>query len=162
VAAAPRAYLDECVDHALVEALQARGFSVTAAIDEGLTGLDDEHQLAHATAEDRLLLTHNEKHFRQLHYAVLAAGQAQGGIALLTQRPPLELLTGRAAVLLDWIGTLGRQHSRLFKWGHLQQLLEEGYRLPGYTEAEIRLILGRPSTDVVHERSSGHEGYSQG
>ena len=33
--------------------------------------------------------------------------------------------------------------SRLFKWGHLQELLEQGYRLEGYSLEEIRLALAR-------------------
>lgn len=140
---APPAYLDECVDHALVAALRDRGFAVTAAVDEGLTELSDEDQLAFASAKGWLLLSHNERHFRRLHYDYLARRQPHGGIALVTQRPPLELLTARSALLLDWIGALGPCQSRLFKWGQLQQLLEVGYRLPGYSEAEVAFELRR-------------------
>lgn len=139
----PPVYLDECVDHALVAELRGRGFTVTAAVDEGLTELDDDEQLRYASMKAWLLLSHNEKHFRQLHYACLARGQSHGGIVLVTHRPPLELLTVRAALLLDWVGTCESPQSGLFKWGHLQQMLESGYRLPGYGAAEIRLALGR-------------------
>ncbi|MBI4491684.1 MAG: hypothetical protein HY690_02710 [Chloroflexi bacterium] len=46
-------------------------------------------------------------------------------------------------MLLDWIATFPDHRSRLFKWGQLQELIEQGYRLPGYSEAEVQLALGR-------------------
>ena len=46
-------------------------------------------------------------------------------------------------MLLDWLGTMPDHRSQIFKWGHLQALLEQGYRLPGYTEDEVRLALAR-------------------
>jgi hypothetical protein len=49
----------------------------------------------------------------------------------------------RAALLLDWLGTVGDYRSRLFQWNDLQRLLLEGLRLPGYTEDEIGEAVGR-------------------
>ena len=45
-------------------------------------------------------------------------------------------------MMLDWIATLPTHHSRLFKWAQLQHLLDQGYRIAGYSEAEIRLASG--------------------
>ena len=44
-------------------------------------------------------------------------------------------------MMLDWIATQPHE-SRLFAWGHLQQLLERGFRLPGYSEDDVRDALG--------------------
>lgn len=44
--------------------------------------------------------------------------------------------------MLDWVGTQPYR-SRLFVWGQLQHLLEQGFRLPGYTEDKVRAALGR-------------------
>lgn len=45
-------------------------------------------------------------------------------------------------MMLDWLG-IQSYTSRLFEWGRLQQLLERGFRLPGYSEDEVREALGR-------------------
>jgi hypothetical protein len=46
-------------------------------------------------------------------------------------------------MMLEWIVTHGDPRSRLFSWGTLQELLEQGFRLPGYTEQDVQLALGR-------------------
>lgn len=46
-------------------------------------------------------------------------------------------------MMLDWLGTLEDHRSQMYKWGHLQALLERGYRLPNYDEDEVRLALAR-------------------
>jgi len=47
--------------------------------------------------------------------------------------------------MLDWIvAEFPDDHrSRYFAWGHLQSRLEQGYRLSGFTEADVRRVLGR-------------------
>lgn len=35
-------------------------------------------------------------------------------------------------------------HTELFRWGDLQFHLTQGFRVPGYSEAEVRLALGHP------------------
>lgn len=140
---APSIYLDECIDHALLHELRQRRFSATSVVDEAMAELDDEAQLTYTTAQDWILLSHNEKDFRRLHYAWLERGDPHGGILLVPQRPPLALLTVRTAMLLDWVGTKPSHRSRLIKWGQLQELLERGYRLPDYGDVEVQLALGR-------------------
>lgn len=73
--AAPPIYLDECVDYHLVGALRARGFIVSSALDHRMVQIDDEAQLAFATAQGWMLLSHNERDFRRLHQASQGRGR---------------------------------------------------------------------------------------
>jgi hypothetical protein len=60
-------YLDECVNRHLSERLHRRGINATTAVEERTLGLDDESQLLYATRLGRVILSHNQKHFLQLH-----------------------------------------------------------------------------------------------
>jgi Domain of unknown function (DUF5615) len=82
---APSAYLDECIDHNLVGALGAQGFSVSSALEQGSANVGDEDnaQLAYATARGWILISHNERHFRSLSEAYRQRGQPHGGIIIL-------------------------------------------------------------------------------
>ena len=135
--AAPPAYLDECVDRPVIEALRQRGFDVLTALEAGRGEDPDEAQLAHATSVGRVLLSYNRTHFRRLHATYLRAGHQHGGILLIPQAAPVHRRRLRAAMLLDWLGTLDEYRSRLFQWNDLQQRLVGGFRLPGYTEEEV-------------------------
>lgn len=140
---APPVYLDECVHLALVQALRQRGFTATAAVQEGQTSLDEAQQLAYAAAHDWLLLTYNRKDFERLHRAWQGSQRSHAGIIVLQQRPALAIQEIRAAMILDWIATLPRRHDQLFTWAQLQRLLNQGDRIPGYSEVEIDLACGR-------------------
>jgi hypothetical protein len=142
---APPAYLDECVDHALVAGLRQRGFIATSALEQRRAnlGVDDADQLTFAAQHDLVLISFNERHFRALSTAYERDGRAHGGIIIVPASPSFQRLLIRVALMLDWLGTMSNHRSRLFKWGHLQGLLEQGYRLPGYDELEIRLALAR-------------------
>jgi hypothetical protein len=139
---APPALLDECTDLELVEALRARGYVVDSVQQIGLRGQPDDLVLEQAAQRDRVLITHNERHFRLEHRRCLKEGRGHGGIACISQVGPIDRLTIRAAMLLDWIGTQERR-SQFFVWGHLQRQLERGLRLPGYSEDDVRYALGR-------------------
>lgn len=139
--AAPPAYLDECADLSVAALLRQRGLSVTAASTERQTGLEDDEQLIHASSRDWVLVSHNAKDFIRWHSEFLKRHIAHGGIILVPETGPLSRLTLRTVMMLDWIGS--QEHrSRLFRWGTLQTLLTQGYPLPGYTEAEVRHVLG--------------------
>lgn len=142
---APPAYLDECVDHALAAGLRRRGFTATSALEQGRANIrySDLDQLEFATARDMVLISHNERHFRALSADHQRQGRAHGGIVILPAGMTLNRLTVRAALTLDWLGTMPDHRSQLFKWGHLQALLEQGCRLEGYSDEEIRLALAR-------------------
>jgi hypothetical protein len=141
--AVPPVYLDACVHHGLVAALQTRGFEVRSAVDEGTTDLDDESQFRYAAERAWMLVTHNERHFRALHTAFQQAGQVHAGLLILPATPPFERLVIRASMMLTWIGLQSDHRSRRYKWGQLQAMLEQGYRPTGLDEAELNLALGR-------------------
>jgi hypothetical protein len=139
---APSVYLDECVNHGLVEPLRKRGFDVTTAQAEGIVGVDDESQLSHAARRGLAILSHNKRHFQHWHRIFAEQGRSHGGIILLPSSR-LSLLELRAAMMLDWIGTHGDAGSRLFLWGDLQRELARGLALAGYSRADVRSALGR-------------------
>ena len=87
--------------------------------------------------------SHNESDFRNLTNDYRRRGLPHGGIIVLPEHSPIERLTVRAAMMLDWLGTMTDHRSGFFQWGHLQELLEQGYLLEGYTPDEIRLALAR-------------------
>lgn len=138
----PAACLDECTHVELVDALRRRGFSVTSLQTVGPRGATDDVVLARATELGCVLVTHNVGHFRRWHAAFMREGRNHGGIIGLPQTRPFSRLELRAAMMLDWLG-IQSYTSRLFEWGRLQQLLERGFRLPGYSEDEVREALGR-------------------
>lgn len=138
----PPVYVDECVDRPVVQALRERGFDVLTAIEASRREDPDEAQLAYATELGRVLLSYNRVDFRRVHAAHLHAGREHGGILLLPQAPPLHRRQLRAAMLLDWLGILGDYRSRLFQWNDLQRRLLDGFRLPRYSEDEVRTAIG--------------------
>ena len=138
----PAAYLDECVHTGLPALLRQRGYEATAACDAGVIGVNDAEQLAYASARGWVIVSHNARHFVRLHRALQAQGKPHGGIVILGEARPLSRLALRVAMMLDWLETQGHR-SKLVKWGTLQLLLTQGYRLPGYTEEEMRHALGQ-------------------
>ena len=142
---APPAYLDECMHHRLVTTLRTRGFSITSALEQGRANLGDadDGQLAFSTARDWVLISHNESDFRSLANDYRRRGLPHGGIIILPEHSPIGRLAIRAAMMLDWLGTMPDHRSGFFKWGHLQELLEQGYSLDGYSSEEVRLALAR-------------------
>jgi hypothetical protein len=141
--AAPSVYLDECVDHRLVEALRRQGFDVLTVQDAGTRSDDDEAQLLYATSQGRVFFSHNQLHFRRLHAAFIREGRAHGGIILIPQTVPFSRLELRAALMMEWVGTMSDHESRLLTWSELQQRLIHGYRLPDWSEQDVREALAR-------------------
>lgn len=139
---APAACLDECTHLDLVEALRHRGFSVTSLQIVGPRGASDDAVLMRATEIGCVLITHNVDDFKRWHATFEREGRAHGGIICLPQSRPFSRLELRVSMMLDWLGTRPYA-SRLFRWGELQRLLEGGFRLPGYSEDEVRDALGR-------------------
>lgn len=148
---APPAYLDECIDRPIAEALRERGFDSLTALEAGRGEDSDDEQLQHATALGRVLLTYNRWDFRRLHAACLETGRHHAGIIIIPQLPPVSRRQIRAAMMLDWLGTVGDPQSRLFQWNDLQQLLLSGFRLPGYSDADVDIAVGR-SGDASSDR----------
>lgn len=136
-------YLDECVNHAVIPSLRQRGWRVTSAQAEGMETASDDDQLRHATRNDWLLLTTNERHFVQWHTAFQEHGWPHSGIVTIPQRNSPRFFI-RCAMMLDWIhAAFPNPQNTLFRWTDLQQQLNSGYFLDGYTAEEIALALGR-------------------
>jgi predicted nuclease of predicted toxin-antitoxin system len=62
-----RLFADEDFDHRVVARLRALGHDVVTVMEAGRRGASDEEQLAHATAEGRVLITFNRADFHALH-----------------------------------------------------------------------------------------------
>jgi hypothetical protein len=75
-----RFHLDEHVPFALATGLRRHGIDVTTSADAGLLNADDDAQLAFATAQRRVLVTHDHD-FLRLH----AGGTTHSGIAYCHQ-----------------------------------------------------------------------------
>jgi len=140
---APPAYLDECIDRPVTDALRRRGFDVLTALEAGQGEASDDDQLQYATGLGRVLLTYNRADFRRLHARCVRTGRAHGGILIVPQAPPMYRRAVRVSMLLDWLGTQDQGQTFLFQWNDLQQQLLGGLRLPGYTEHEVRDAVGR-------------------
>jgi predicted nuclease of predicted toxin-antitoxin system len=76
-----RFYLDENVDAAVASGLRLRGVDVVTTQEAGLTGTTDEQQLAHAMAEQRVIVTYDDDLL-----ASHGQGIAHAGIAFSTLR----------------------------------------------------------------------------
>ena len=133
-------YLDECVNRHLAEHLQRRGITATTALEQRTLGLDDEAQLLFATRRGFVILSHNQRHFQQLHVRFEAKGIQHGGILLLPPGP-LPLVSLRAAMLVVWGESMPTFTSVLARWHDLQGLLTHGMRLTGFSENEVRHAL---------------------
>jgi hypothetical protein len=93
-------YLDEDVSVLIARLLQARGFDVITARDEGMLSQDDPDQLTHAVSLGQGIVTHNRVHSERLHGENLATGQKHYGIIIASRRNPYEVAR-RLAVLLN-------------------------------------------------------------
>lgn len=76
-----RLYIDEdAMDDDLVQALRLHGVDVQTALEAGMVNLPDDRQLAHASADGRVLYTFNVGDFMRLHGEYVAAGMTHAGI----------------------------------------------------------------------------------
>lgn len=69
-----RLHLDESVTVAIVAPLRGRGISVTTSTEAGLIGAADEQQLGFASANGRVLVTHDDDFLRLHHSGTSHAG----------------------------------------------------------------------------------------
>ncbi len=139
-------YLDECVNHDVIEYLHRRGFGVRTAQAEGMAAAKDDDQLRYASANGWLLLSVNERDFYSWHVTFQRNQWSHSGIITIPQTAVILRLFVRCAMMLDWISTeFPDPQNTLFRWTDLQQHLNSGYFLDGYTNEEIALALGRTS-----------------
>src|SRR5690242_11325779 len=135
-------YSDEDIDQPLVHALRTRGFDVLTAAEAGTLGQSDEEQLAFAAAAGRVIVSYNRDDFRLLHEQFRRATCRHAGIVLLPQASPLPRRVLRASMLLDWLVQSGSSADRVVMWNDLQQALHRGFRLPGYGNHDVLVVLG--------------------
>lgn len=75
-----RFHLDEHVHPGIAAGLRAQGVDVTTSADAGLLSADDPDQLAYASANNRVFVTHDDD-FTRLH----AEGTSHAGICYCHQ-----------------------------------------------------------------------------
>ena len=79
-----RLYLDDDSTAAkLVALLRHAGHDVQIPADAGIAGEDDPVHLTYAVLQDRLLLSHNYRDFKQLHDLVMAVQGHHPGILVV-------------------------------------------------------------------------------
>jgi predicted nuclease of predicted toxin-antitoxin system len=102
-----RLFADENFPNPTVEGLRRLGHDVLTVAEAGLAGLGipDEEVLAFAHADGRAVLTHNRKHFRNLH----KAGQPHSGMVLCTEETDFDSLAIQVnQALLKFIDLTGQ------------------------------------------------------
>jgi Domain of unknown function (DUF5615) len=104
-------YADENFPLPAVEALRLLGHDVLTVAEAGQAGrgIPDEVVLAYAHVLGRAVLTHNRKHFRNLHNA----GHAHSGLILCTEDTDFEALGSRIDAALVSAGNLSGQLIRI-------------------------------------------------
>ncbi len=80
-------YLDEDVPLSFAQALKNRGVDVTTTQQSRNRRSSDREQLVFATAEKRVIFTHNKRDFILLHNDYLKSGREHAGIIVTDQLP---------------------------------------------------------------------------
>ena len=81
-----RLYFDEdAEDGVWIAALQRSGFDVSSALMAGRLGFSDPDQLAFASEQGRLLVSHNVGDFMRIHSGLLQSGATHSGFVMLAQ-----------------------------------------------------------------------------
>ena len=80
---------DDSAARLLVQLLSQAGHVVQVPADVGLSDADDPVHLGHAISEERALLTHNDRDFRNLHNLIaLAHGHHPGILVVRRENNP--------------------------------------------------------------------------
>ncbi|MFN5515733.1 MAG: DUF5615 family PIN-like protein [Cyanobacteriota bacterium] len=81
-----RLYLDEdAMSNSLLRALRSKEIDVVSVQEAGTEGSPDDRQLDWATAQRRVIYSHNIGDFCRLHSEYLQSGRNHAGIALIPQ-----------------------------------------------------------------------------
>jgi predicted nuclease of predicted toxin-antitoxin system len=106
-----RLYADENFPKPAVDALRRLGHDVLTVAEAGHAGLGipDEAVLVFAHADGRALLTHNRKHFRNLH----RGGWPHSGIILCTEDTDFDSLAARIDQALSQVADVPGQVIRV-------------------------------------------------
>ncbi len=87
----PTLYLNENIPIRLTTLLASFGINAVHTIAAGNQGVSDEAQLLYAATNNYILLTHNRRHFRQLHDHWLESGRTHSGIIVTRPSEPERL-----------------------------------------------------------------------
>ena len=104
----PRLFLDEDVRVLLAHVLRERRYDAVHVEDVARRGMTDDSQLAFATSQKRVLLTHNIRDFINLDNVCRHQGRKHAGILLSDQVPFRELLR-RTLRFLDQVSAAEMQ-----------------------------------------------------
>ena len=80
-----RLYLDEDIPIQLAKALRQRGIDVLTTQEAKMGKSTDEQQVAFAAEKQRSILTHNKRHFIQVHQTYIERGMEHWGIIVADQ-----------------------------------------------------------------------------
>ena len=94
--------MDEDVDLLIADLVAARGFAAVTAREARQLRRSDAEQLDYAVARSMCIVTHNRRHFEELHFQYMAAGHAHAGIITAFRKRPYQIVD-RLSYLLETI-----------------------------------------------------------
>jgi hypothetical protein len=139
----PPVIVDEDFPLPVAAALRLRGFSTVAAVELPPRGLADIDQLRRAARLNYLFVSHNRRDFIRLAHDFRQRGEKHAGIVLLPRDTSDHRLLVRTAMMLEWRASLDEPRPDVLIWNDFQQRLIGGLRLAGYSEDDVRLVLGQ-------------------
>lgn len=95
-----RFYLDQHIDAEVAVRLRADGHDVLTSLQATMDRASDEEQLAYASVDNRILLTHNIRDFLPLSQEWARQGRIHAGLIYSSFQPPA-LICQRLVKLLD-------------------------------------------------------------
>ncbi len=104
-----RLFADEDFDYAVVQQLRALGHDVRTVQEAGKTGEADAGVLSFAVANGRAVITHNRRHFVNLH----RRGGKHSGIIVCTRDSDAIALAGRVHQSIAKLASLDDQLIRI-------------------------------------------------
>lgn len=134
--------IDEDFSRSVALALRERGFALVAAVETPPRGINDDEQLRRAAQMGRILVSHNRRHFVRVAHELRQRGGGHFGVILLPSDRSDERLLLRTAMALDWYASHPDPRPDVVIWNDVQQHLIGGGRIEGYSEADMRLVLG--------------------
>jgi hypothetical protein len=133
-------YLDENVGEPLAAILRQLGHDADTTSEVGNKGATDVRQPLYAVRERRIVVTHDEGHFRMLHEAWVSFAREWGvghsakhpGILIIPTPPRLQFADA-ARVLVEIIGRPEPVENRLLVWRRAEGWVEEAVSFDGTT-----------------------------
>ena len=97
----------------IAELVAARGFTATTARGEGQLRRSDAQQLDYAVARELCIVTHNRRHFEELHAQYMDRGRTHAGIIIAFRKRPY-FIANRLSNLLETITADEMQNQLLY------------------------------------------------